>query len=161
MIRERGFAFVELLVSIAIFVGIGLALLTVVLAISRVPPRDAIAPGGTLAVEQEIDELRSDAATSFAVFVPDRDVHGGVNVDPASGLGHEVDFYSRDDAGGPVFWAYLWDAAGQTARTIRLRRHPETSVKPTEPPAKLKRARPIQRFPASRHSRFEHSKRPT
>jgi YD repeat-containing protein len=114
VIRERGFAFVELLVSIAIFVGIGLALLTVVLAISRVPPRDAIAPGGTLAVEQEIDELRSDAATSFAVFVPDRDVHGGVNVDPASGLGHEVDFYSRDDAGGPVFWAYLWDAAGQT-----------------------------------------------
>jgi YD repeat-containing protein len=103
-----------MLVSIAIFVGVGLALLTLVGAISRVPARDATAAGGTLAIEQQIDDLRSDAATSFAVFVPNRDVHGNANVDASSGLGHEVDFYSRDDAGAPVSWAYLWDSAGHT-----------------------------------------------
>jgi YD repeat-containing protein len=103
-----------MLVSVVILVGIGLVLLTLVETVSRVTARDATAAGGTLAVEQQIDDFRSDAATSFAVFVPNRDVHGNVNVDDSSGLGHEVDFYGRNDEGGPVFWAYLWDAAGQT-----------------------------------------------
>lgn len=114
MIRERGFTAVEILVSVAIFVGIGLASLALVGSVSRLTARDATAAGGALAIEQQIDDLRSDAATSFAVFVPNRDVHGNVNVDPSSGLGHEVDFYSRDDANEPVFWAYFWDAKGQT-----------------------------------------------
>lgn len=75
--------------------------------------QSATSSRGTLALEQQIDVLRSDAATSFAVFVPDRDVHGNANL-AANGTGHEIDFYSKNDAGLPVFWAYDWDAKAQT-----------------------------------------------
>jgi hypothetical protein len=102
-----------MLVSTAIFVAVGIALLGLVGALLRAPAHAATAPGGALTVEQQIDMFRSDAATSFAVFVPDRDVRGNPNVSAASGSGHELDFYSKDDAGAPVFWAYSWDAHAQ------------------------------------------------
>ena len=113
---ERGFSVIELLIAVVLFVAVGFTLLGVSGALFRGVTRSATAQGGTLALETQIDELRSDAATSFAVFVPDKDVFGKPNAPSAGAPGHEIDFYSKDDAGAPVFWAYYWDTSAETLR---------------------------------------------
>jgi type II secretory pathway component PulJ len=109
MIRERGFTVVEILVATAIFLAVGLTSLGLIGSLLRAARQGPSSAGGTIAVEQEIDALRSDAATSFAVFVPDRDVFGNINGASAN-AGHEVDVYSKTDSGKPTFWAYDWNA---------------------------------------------------
>ena len=111
MKSQRGFSVVELLVALALFVAVGFALLGVSGTLLRATARSATAAGGSVELEQLLDGLRSDASTSFAVFVPDRDIFGKSNA-PS----HEVDFYGKDDAGNPVFWAYYYDPNAQTVR---------------------------------------------
>ncbi len=112
--RERGFTLVEVLVALAIFVAVGMTALGIVSSLLRAS-RQGASNGGPVALEQQIDAMRSDAATSFAVFVPARDVLGRPNA-PSGGVGHEVDFYSKTDSGAQIFWAYLWDGKRDTLR---------------------------------------------
>jgi type II secretory pathway component PulJ len=115
VIRERGFTVVEILIATALFIAVGLTSLGLIGSLLRAARQSPSSAGGTLALEQQIDTFRSDAATAFAVFVPDRDVFGNSNVASAH-AGHEVDFYSRTDTGVPIFWAYDWDTKAKTLR---------------------------------------------
>ena len=111
MNSQRGFTVVDILVAIALFAGLGFTILGVIGVFLRATGHSATAQGGTIAFEQQADTMRSDAATAFAVFVPTKDVFGNSNAS-----GHEVDFYSKNDAGIPVFWAYWYNATAHTLR---------------------------------------------
>jgi prepilin-type N-terminal cleavage/methylation domain-containing protein len=111
--RERGFTLIEILIAAAICLAIAVTSIGVIASLLRAARQSPSNAAGTMSFEQQIDALRSDAATSFAVFVPERDVHGNLN--GGSGhFGHEVDFYSKTDTGMPIFWAYDWDAQAKT-----------------------------------------------
>jgi type II secretory pathway pseudopilin PulG len=118
---QRGFTVLELLVSVALLVTIGLITLAVVQYLVRAVDGRASGVGGAVAVEQLLGTMRGDAATAYAVFVPERDVFGAYNAPappaPAptgSGAPHEVDFYARTGGGAEVWWAYRYDATTQT-----------------------------------------------
>jgi hypothetical protein len=53
-----------------------------------------------------VERLSSEAASSFAVWVPATDALGASNGD-----GHEIDFFSEDGAHRVYAWAYNYDAA--------------------------------------------------
>lgn len=95
--------------ALAIFIAVAFTMLGVLRALSRATQTVATATSGSLTLEAQIDAFRSEAATAFAVFVPDRDVFSGGNAD-----GHEVDFYAKSDDGKPVFFAYVYDATAKT-----------------------------------------------
>lgn len=116
MERQRGFTIVEVLIALAIFTAVGFTLLGVTRAFVAAVGRGATTQGGTIALETQFDALRSDAATSFAVFVPAKDVFGNVNAVAAGAPGHEIDYYSKNAAGTPVFWAYYYDTKARTLR---------------------------------------------
>jgi prepilin-type N-terminal cleavage/methylation domain-containing protein len=111
--RQRGFTVIEVLISLAIFAAVGFTLLGVSKVFLHAVARGAPSQSSSLALETQIDALRSDAATAFAVFVPANDVFGKAN---APAPGHEIDFYSKGDAGATVFWAYYYDPGAQTLR---------------------------------------------
>ena len=111
MKSQRGFTLLDILVAIAIFVGIGFTILGVLGAFLRATGHSATTQGGTVTLEQQVDTMRSDAATAFAVFVPANDVFGNSNAS-----GHEIGFYSKSDTGMAVFWAYYYDASARTLR---------------------------------------------
>lgn len=120
--QELGFSVVEAMISVAIIVAISLAALGVVKAVATVANNGYTTARGGAGVDALAQQLRSDATTALAVFVPSLDVHGNKATDcsqtqPTDCLAHEVDFYSKTDAGQNVFWAYAFDAA-----THRLQR---------------------------------------
>jgi hypothetical protein len=51
-----------------------------------------------------IERITSEAASSWAVFVPQNDVLGNGNAD-----GHELDFFTEDASHRTYAWAYLYD----------------------------------------------------
>lgn len=79
-----------MLLALAIFIAVAFTMLGVLRALSRATQTVATATSGSLTLEAQIDAFRSEAATAFAVFVPDRDVFSGGNAD-----GHEVDSTRR------------------------------------------------------------------
>jgi hypothetical protein len=111
---EYGFTAIEALVAIALFVALGFATLLVTRAFLGATAASATSAAGTLTLEAQIDEWRSEAATAFAVFIPATDVMGRPNQTGATP--HEVDFYARTDSAGTMYWAYYYDAAAQTLR---------------------------------------------
>ncbi|MBD5657606.1 MAG: hypothetical protein IAI50_20860 [Candidatus Eremiobacteraeota bacterium] len=118
---QRGFSVLELLVATALLVTIGLVTLGSIQFLNRAIAGRASGAGGTLALEQTLAQMRADATTAYAVFVPERDVFGNYNAPappvPAptgSGAPHEVDFYTHTDTGAEVWWAYDYNAAGET-----------------------------------------------
>ncbi|MBD5634333.1 MAG: prepilin-type N-terminal cleavage/methylation domain-containing protein [Candidatus Eremiobacteraeota bacterium] len=111
MKSQRGFTLIEVLIAIALFVGLGFATLEIFHGLLGAAAASATSEGGALTLEQQADELRSDAATAFAVFVPVRDVLRKPN---APGTPHEVDFYTKTDTGATTYWAYYYDAAART-----------------------------------------------
>ncbi|HEV3157245.1 MAG TPA: prepilin-type N-terminal cleavage/methylation domain-containing protein [Candidatus Baltobacteraceae bacterium] len=119
---EAGFSLLEIMVSLAIFsmiVAAGYAMLHD-LQVEIAKTYDS--PGGPASME-ELSALMSDSAdSSFAIFVPSKDVHGGNNSD-----GHEVDFYAQNGGTnigitapsfGPanIFWAYVYDSAAHAVQ---------------------------------------------
>jgi len=72
------------------------------------------AQSGTIALEQQLDRMRDDAASAFAVFVPTNDIFGNPNAAQHGASGHEIDFYAKTDTGTEAYWAYEWDARAQT-----------------------------------------------
>ena len=116
---QAGFALPELLVGIAMILVVGFATLGVLQSLAHALASRSSGQNGTIALEHQLDTMRGDAASAYAVFVPQRDVNRQPNAPaPAVGApppqGHEVDFYAKTDAGSESWWAYTYDAASQT-----------------------------------------------
>jgi type II secretory pathway pseudopilin PulG len=115
-VTQRGFSLIETLLAMSIAIAVAFATLGVVHAFARALAMRSTAQGGTLALEAQLDRMRSDAAGAYAVFVPALDLFGKPNA-PMHGMpGHEVDFYTRTGDGSDAFWAYFYDAPSATLR---------------------------------------------
>jgi Tfp pilus assembly protein PilV len=101
---EAGFSVVEALIAAAIIVVAGMVALASAVVVARANASSRTSTSQEM-LDRAVASLRADAATAFAVFVPPTDVFGAPNG------GHEVDFYTRDDRGSALFWAYRFDAA--------------------------------------------------
>jgi type II secretory pathway pseudopilin PulG len=112
MMSQRGFTAVETLIALVLFVALGFVTLEIVRGFAGATVAGATTEGGTLTLEAQADAFRSDAATSFAVFVPTNDVMGAPNL--TSATPHEIDFYAKTDTGANAYWAYYYDATAQT-----------------------------------------------
>ena len=116
--RQRGFAVPEILVAATMMIAIAFATLIVLQAFVKAVAARSTSESGSIAVNQELDRMRSDAATAYAIFVPSKDVMGDPNAPGADtgtpGSGHEVDFYGRTDSGAEAYWAYRYDATAGT-----------------------------------------------
>ena len=89
MNAQRGFTLLDVSLAIVLAVVLGLATLGVLRGLFAMSAAAATTSGGSLTLEQTSDEMRGDADTAFAVFVPARDVMGH----PNAGAGaHEIDF---------------------------------------------------------------------
>jgi len=110
---QRGFTIPELLIAMLLFLALGIATLGALRGFVRVLDGRSTAQNGVLTMEQQIARMRSDAATAFAVFVPEKDVFGRANGNTASGVpGHEVAFYTKTDSQlVETWWVYHYDAA--------------------------------------------------
>jgi hypothetical protein len=119
-VTQRGFAVAEILVALSLIVVISFATLTIVRIFVHAISLRSLGEGSSVTVEQQLQQMRGDAETAFAAFVPKTDVFHDYNAPtPTIGTvisGHEVDFYSRTDAGLEVWWAYYYDAKEQTLR---------------------------------------------
>jgi hypothetical protein len=82
---------------------LGLAAAGVIGGIARAARDGYASQRGSNGVDRELEVLRDEAATAFAVFVP-------------GGAASEVDFYAKTDAGRDVFWRYAFDVASHTLR---------------------------------------------
>ena len=108
MNRQAGFTLIETMVGAAIGVMILWALIAfadrLVFAAQGADARtNAVANAGRL-----IERMSSEAASSWAVYVPATDVLGVSNSD-----GHEVDFFTEDGAHRTYAWAYNFNAAAR------------------------------------------------
>lgn len=108
--REAGFSVVEALIAAAIIVVAGMVALASAVVVARTTSTSSGGPPSQELLDRAAASLRADAATAFAVFVPPTDVFGAPNA------GHEVDFYTRDDSGSELFWAYRFDAAAHAVQ---------------------------------------------
>ncbi len=114
MNAQRGFTLLDVSLAIVLAVALGLVTLGALRGMFAMSAAAATASGGSLTLDQTSDEMRGDAETAFAVFVPTRDVMRQPN---AGAVGaHEVDFFTRTDAGTIASWAYYFDAAAHTLR---------------------------------------------
>ena len=111
MKHQRGFSTLEVIVALAISLGVGLAALALIVQLTHGVADAASSRASTLAIETLEGSLRSEAQSAFAVFVPAKDVFGDADAD-----GHEVDFYTKSDTGRDEFWAYRYDAAKSTVQ---------------------------------------------
>ena len=115
---QRGFSVPELLIAVVLLLLIGFATVGVLQGFTRALADRSTAESGSIALDQEIERMKADAASAYAVFVPLRDVFGNVNAlgaDTANpGVGHEVDFYTKNDHNVESYWAYVYDAKAKT-----------------------------------------------
>jgi prepilin-type N-terminal cleavage/methylation domain-containing protein len=119
--RERGFSLIEVMIAAAIFAVImGTAFGTVVM-LNNATRSAATTQRGATAIDRQVAQLRAEAATASAVFVPPADLHGAENAD-----GHEVDFYSKGQANRDVYWRYVFDEKRATLQ--RYDYDPQTSA---------------------------------
>lgn len=107
--RERGFTVVELTIAAAIAFSIVWLLVAMVMRYSGW----AAGLNDTLNAQNNAarlsERLSSEAASAWAVFVPQNDVTGAGNSD-----GHELDFFAEDGSHRPYAWAYRFDANAKT-----------------------------------------------
>lgn len=106
---QRGFTLVEILVSTAIAVTIGLALAVFVHAVAGWGVRTAAATNAQAALDGLTERWYAQSATAWSVFTPATDVLKTSNAD-----GHEFDIATVDSQRRPLFRAYRYDAAAHT-----------------------------------------------
>lgn len=106
---QRGFTLVEILVSTAIAVTIGIALAAFVHAIAGWGVRAATATNAQAALDGLTERWYAQSATAWSVFTPATDVLRRSNAD-----GHEFDIATVDSLRRPSFRAYRYDAAAHT-----------------------------------------------
>jgi type II secretory pathway pseudopilin PulG len=125
---QRGFSVVEILVAMGLAIGIALVTLGVTHAFTRALGMRSTAQSGAIALEQQLDRMRSEAASAYAVFVPANDIFGKPNAAAHGAPGHEVDFYTKTDLGADTFWAYDFDAAHGTLERYDYDVSPKTGL---------------------------------
>jgi type II secretory pathway pseudopilin PulG len=108
MTDERGFTLIETVVgaAIAAFVVWGL-----VAATDRYATASALLNArlnAQASADRLLERMSAEAASSWAVFVPQNDVLGNANAD-----GHELDFFTEDASHRAYAWAYLYDAGSK------------------------------------------------
>ena len=108
---DRGFTVLEALVAAAIVSVAAFAGLTACKAVAAATSSIA-ASSSAAALDTQASQLRADAATAFAVFVPAADLYGRPN------LGQELDFYARANDASPVYWRYVYDPAARTLQRV-------------------------------------------
>lgn len=108
--NDAGFTVVEALIATALLTLIAFAGLAACKTVAHVMLAWTTAGHSADSIEAQAAQLRDDAATAFAVFVPAFAGNGRPN------LGGELDFYSKADDGRAIFWRYTYDAAEQTLR---------------------------------------------
>lgn len=106
---QRGFTLVEILISTAIAVTIGLALAAFVHAVAGWGVRAAAATNAQAALDGLAERWYAQSATAWSVFTPAIDVLRASNAD-----GHEFDIATVDSQRRPSFRAYRYDAATHT-----------------------------------------------
>jgi type II secretory pathway pseudopilin PulG len=111
--EERGFALVEMLVSVSIMLLVSLSVLLLIQSVTRVFVARLSGQDDTIALARQIDRMQADASTADAIFSPNAD---------------EVDFFSLTNTadGADVFdpnvprvglyWKYLYDPVARTVR---------------------------------------------
>jgi Tfp pilus assembly protein PilV len=106
---ERGFTLVETLIgaTIAVFLIWGVLVLADRYAAAS-SELDARLTAQTSA-DRFVERLSSEAASAWAVFVPQNDIFGNANGD-----GHEIDFFTEDGSHRPYSWAYAFGAKTKT-----------------------------------------------
>ncbi len=109
---EHGFSIIEVLIAGAIIAVMGLIGLTTCKAVAGITQTIYTAGHDAAAVDAQITQLRNDAASAFAVFVPAADMQGAPNGGPSGA--HEIDYYAKGDAGQDLLWRYFFDAAQHT-----------------------------------------------
>jgi len=113
MNRQRGFVVAELMLAISLFLGLGLAALAVFVMLNNVIRSQGDVTASAATVDQEMDRMRSDASSAYAVYVPLTDVFGASNASQGQ-VGHEVAFLTRDSQNHDLSWAYDSDAGKGT-----------------------------------------------
>jgi hypothetical protein len=103
---DGGFTIVEALVAMGIAVLVAFTALAACVSVARAL-QASTAGRGAGAVETQLAQLRADAASALAVWVPSAGTDGGAT-------GNEIDFSSKTDAGRAIRWRYVYDPAGQT-----------------------------------------------
>ncbi|GAC1498205.1 MAG: hypothetical protein NVS1B14_01110 [Vulcanimicrobiaceae bacterium] len=111
---QRGFTLVEVLVATAILAMVSGALVMLLHALAARIRTFAAQGEARAGLQQLLDRWEADEASAQAIFIPGVDVFGADNL----GAPHELDFYTKDSANRPYFWAYRWDAG-----THRLQRY--------------------------------------
>lgn len=118
MSAQRGYSVPELLIAIVLLLSIGFATLGVLQSLTRALADRSTGESGSIALDETLERMRADAASAYAVFVPNRDVFGNPNAPGADsatpGAGHEIDFYTKNDRGAEAYWAYDYDARAKT-----------------------------------------------
>jgi hypothetical protein len=107
---DRGFTVLEALIATALVTLVAFIGLAACKTIARVTLMSGAARSGSDSIDEQIAAFHNDAATAFAVFVPDADRFGKPNA------GQELDFYSKADDGRAIRWCYAYDAQAQTLR---------------------------------------------
>ncbi len=116
---QRGFTLVEVLVAAATLVIVSGTLVMLLHALGARFRTIAVQSAARSDLQQLLDRWEDDEASAQAIFIPDLDVFGGDNL----AVPHEFDFFTKDAANRPYFWAYRWDAEAQ-----RLQRYVYGSV---------------------------------
>lgn len=111
---ERGFTVVEVLVAMVLVVAMSFVTIGIVHAFTHALSLRSDAQSGTITLEQELDRMRADAASAYAVFVPTNDIFGKPNAAQHGATGHELDFYTKTDVGDEAYWVYEWDPGART-----------------------------------------------
>lgn len=101
---------VEIMLAAAIFSAVAFILVGLIHEYNLGSKRLSAAQHARADVAHLLDQWESDQSSADAVFIPDKDVLGADNTT----LAHEVDFYSKDAANRPYYWAYLYDTAAHT-----------------------------------------------
>ncbi len=102
---QRGFTLVEILVSTAIAVTIGLALAAFTHAVAGWGVRAAAATNAQATLDGLTERWYAQSATAWSVFTPAIDV-----LKTSNGDGHEFDIATVDSQRRPSFRAYRYDA---------------------------------------------------
>jgi type II secretory pathway pseudopilin PulG len=115
MDRQAGFTLIETVIAAAIAVAIVWGLLVYADRLIFWAEAANLRLNAVADADRLVERMSSEAASSWAVWVPPTDALGTSNAD-----GHEVDFFSEDGAHRVYTWAYNFNASTGTITRYAL-----------------------------------------